>query len=98
MATEIDPEGREIEALRGAADFRDARVLEIGCGAGRLIRRYADASRFVAGVDTAAESLAAARSEAADVRTRQAGYVQAAAFPLPFVDRAFDVVVYGWSL
>jgi ubiquinone/menaquinone biosynthesis C-methylase UbiE len=87
VATYIDPEGRETQELFAAADFRGARVLEIGCGAGRLMRRYADIARLAVGVDSALESL-----------PRRLACAQAAASALPFADRSFEVVVFGWSL
>ena len=87
MTTDIDPEGRETQELFAAADFRGARVLEVGCGTGRLMRRYADVARSAVGVDSALESL-----------SRRLACVQAAASALPFADRSFEVVVFGWSL
>jgi ubiquinone/menaquinone biosynthesis C-methylase UbiE len=87
MATDIDPEGRETQELFAAAEFRGARVLEIGCGAGRLMRRYADVARLAVGVDSALEGL-----------PRQLSCAQASASALPFPDRAFELVIFGWSL
>jgi ubiquinone/menaquinone biosynthesis C-methylase UbiE len=87
VATDIDPEGRETRELLAAADFHGARVLEIGCGAGRLMRRYAGATRSAFGVDSDSGSL-----------PREFVCAQAAAFALPFADRSFEVVVFGWSL
>lgn len=87
MATDIDPEGRETHELFSAADFRGARVLEIGCGAGRLMRRYANVARLAVGVDSALDSL-----------PPRLACVQAGAFALPFTGGFFDVVLFGWSL
>ena len=39
MGSELDPKGVETRAVLSAADFRDARVLEIGCGDGRVTFR-----------------------------------------------------------
>ena len=37
---QLDPEGHEVAALAEAApDLAGARILEVGCGAGRLTRR-----------------------------------------------------------
>jgi ubiquinone/menaquinone biosynthesis C-methylase UbiE len=97
MPTDIDLEGRETQALFAAADFPGARVLEIGCGAGRLTRRYASMSRYAVGLDSAAHSIRTARNERpADLR--RLAYVQGVASPLPFAREAFDVVLFGWSL
>jgi cyclopropane fatty-acyl-phospholipid synthase-like methyltransferase len=87
VATDIDPEGRETQHLFAAADFRGARVLEIGCGAGRLMRRYADVTRTAVGVDSTLDGL-----------PRQLACVQAGAFALPFTEGSFEVVLFGWSL
>jgi ubiquinone/menaquinone biosynthesis C-methylase UbiE len=98
MATDIDPEGRETEALFAAADFEGAVVLEIGCGDGRLTRRYSSLSRRVAGIDSSADSvIAAGRARPADL-IRRLAYVQASASALPIADARFDVAVFGWSL
>jgi ubiquinone/menaquinone biosynthesis C-methylase UbiE len=87
VLTEIDPEGRETQELFAAADFRGARVLEIGCGAGRLMRRYAGVARSAVGVDSAVDTL-----------PRELPCLQAGATALPFADGSFEVVVFGWSL
>jgi 16S rRNA A1518/A1519 N6-dimethyltransferase RsmA/KsgA/DIM1 with predicted DNA glycosylase/AP lyase activity len=36
MTKVIDPEGTQLGGIRRLADFRAKRVLEIGCGDGRL--------------------------------------------------------------
>ena len=36
MSPVLDPEGAHLAALRRLGDFRDKRVLELGCGDGRL--------------------------------------------------------------
>lgn len=97
MGTEIDPEGLELDALLSTADFRDARVAEIGSGSGRLTRRYAQAARLVAGVESSADVLGTAARD----RPRELSgltYLRGAAPNLPFRGDAFDVVLFGWSL
>ena len=98
MSTEIDPEGQETNALFAAANFRGARVLEVGCGAGRLTRRYAAVVRYAAGVDPALEELTTAKRDWQADRTRRPAFAQAGASALPFAAEAFDIVVFGWSL
>lgn len=87
MATDIDPEERETQELFATAGFRGTRVLEVGCGAGRLMRRYADLTRLAVGVDSALDGL-----------PRHLACVQAGAFALPFSEGSFEVVLFGWSL
>ncbi len=51
MAWRIDPEGVETRTLARLAPVDDLRVLELGCGDGRLTFRYADAAASVLAVD-----------------------------------------------
>lgn len=98
MHTAIDPEGRETAALFAAADFRGASVLEIGCGNGRLTRRYAATTRRAVGLDPSAESVNAAHRDRPADLMRRLVYVQAGASALPMAEAEFDVVLFGWSL
>lgn len=47
MAHRIDPEGEELDALRALAPVDGLRVLELGCGDGRLTFRYAEPAASV---------------------------------------------------
>ena len=89
-----DPEGVEIEFLEWTGSLSGRHVLEIGCGDGRLINRYAADARQVAGVDPDVEKLAGALPQ------NQCPLIlaQAQAEVLPFADTAFGAVLLGWSL
>jgi len=60
MATEVDPAGVMPREILKAADFRDARVLEVGAGKGRLTFQYAAEPRCVVGIDTKEPDIRAA--------------------------------------
>jgi ubiquinone/menaquinone biosynthesis C-methylase UbiE len=84
--------------LLAVEGFRNARVLEIGCGDGRLVFRYADSVTRVAGIDPGHESVAtAARTCPRGMRGRVV-FTRADAVRLPFRRAAFDVALFGWSL
>src|SRR5581483_11552579 len=70
-------------------DGAKGRVLDVGCGTGRNLPRYAR-DVFVIGVDPDAAPLHKARKRAPDVPL-----VRASAEALPFRDGAFDTVVSG---
>lgn len=99
MKPERDPEGIEIEFLQKTGGVTGRKVLEIGCGDGRLIRRYAASAALVVGVDPDAEKLAEALQQAAGSRPQQPLILaQSQAEDLPFADAAFESVLLAWSL
>ena len=63
MAIRIDPENNETPALFDMVDFSGQRVLEIGCGDGRVNWRYSDKSAQVTGIDPDAKQIALAREQ-----------------------------------
>jgi ubiquinone/menaquinone biosynthesis C-methylase UbiE len=93
-----DPEGTEIEALQrtGAIDGRN--VLEIGCGSGRLIWRYANMAASAVGVDLDSKQLAEAVTTRPQTVQTTVTFMLAGAEALPFHDEAFECAILGWSL
>jgi ubiquinone/menaquinone biosynthesis C-methylase UbiE len=79
------------ETLRRLPMTPAARVLDVGCGTGELMRRlrakYPDA--VLAGIDPVAEMLAVARDKLSGNEDLRTGYADA----LPWSAGAFDVVV-----
>ena len=100
-----DPEGVEIEFLKRTGVIHGRKVVEIGCGNGRLIWRYANLAASVVGVDPDSERLAEALTTRPDkvpktsatVETWSA-FAQAEAESLPFPDEAFECAIFAWSL
>jgi ubiquinone/menaquinone biosynthesis C-methylase UbiE len=83
---------RLMRALR-VRERRDARLLEVGCGSGRILRsiRERDADLVLAGVDRDAVQIAAARDEHAGLAI---SYETADAERLPFGAGTFDIVIF----
>ncbi len=94
----LDPDGHELAALLAAAgDLAGKRVLEVGCGDGRVTWLYADQAAQVVAIDPDEESIVAAR-EATPERLK--GRV---AFAVGEVEQfaagePFDLVILSWSL
>lgn len=96
MAAVRDPEETETRYLHDFADFTNARVLEVGCGDGRLTWRYAAGAREVVAIDPNAERVAAAvQNRPASMPVR---FLQSKAEALPFPGETFDTVILAWSL
>ena len=98
MTFTLDPEGAHLAALRRLAAFEGARVLEVGCGNGRLTAGLAEEAASVWAFDPDAEAVAEAATalpgEAAQRVTFRVGSAREIAIPRS----AFDIVVFSWSL
>ena len=95
MPLQRDPERTEIRTLHRFADFAGRRVLEIGCGDGRLIWLYGAAAHFVAGIDLDADDLRVATIERPS--DLPAAFARADSARLPFRTEAFDMAILAWS-
>jgi ubiquinone/menaquinone biosynthesis C-methylase UbiE len=94
----LDPEGVHLAALRRLADFRGRRVLELGCGDGRLtLGIAADASRVLA-FDPDAEAIDRARRFLPSEYAERVSYEVASGKAIEVEPAAFDLVVFSWAL
>lgn len=100
MAVRVDPEQNETRNLFALAELGGQRVLEIGCGDGRLTRLYADKPAHVTAVDPWVEWIAQARKDLPGELQERVEFV-----PLAFEDfaartegAAFAVAILAWSL
>jgi len=96
MALRHDPDGAEIRAIKALIpSFRGCRVLEIGCGDGRLTTQYAADARWVVAIDPDESAVAQCRAAVRDlpVDVRAADFAE---FSPPRAE--FDVVIFSWSL
>lgn len=84
---------RHVDVLAEIAPPDGRRVLEVGCGGGRLLRWIAARARQAAGVDPEPRQLAHARATATGVML-----VAGRGEHLPFAGAAFDLVIYFNSL
>jgi len=92
-----DPEENEPKHLRQFADLEHARVLEIGCGNGRMTWRYAPLTRNVAGIDPEFDRLSEAMQGRPDDLNAKVNFAQGKAEALPFKDAAFEGAIFSWS-
>jgi ubiquinone/menaquinone biosynthesis C-methylase UbiE len=93
----IDPEGTEIKHLQRSADFTGRRVLEIGCGDGRLTWRYAQPAQQVTGIDLLRDDLRVAVIDRPSDLVRKVQFARADSIHLPFFPESFDIAILAWS-
>jgi ubiquinone/menaquinone biosynthesis C-methylase UbiE len=94
------PGGRCSDARQGAlleeavADWRGKRVLEVGCGTGRITTRLAEWGADLTALDIAEAMLRQVRAKFGRPGSgRVPAFVQGSALELPFSDNSFEVVV-----
>lgn len=99
MSLQKDPEGFEKRILHKFLDFKDKRILEVGCGEGRLTWQYAAASDLTVGFDPDHSALRVARADAQDKsRGTHVHFANASASHIPFSKETFDIAILAWSL
>jgi ubiquinone/menaquinone biosynthesis C-methylase UbiE len=98
MSRVLDPEGAHLAALRRLADFGGRRVLEMGCGEGRLTVGIAAEASSVVAFDPVAASVAEARRLLPAELEESVAYRVASAQELAVERGSFDLVVFSWSL
>ena len=98
MTVQVDPETHEKETLLAfAGDLSGKRVLEVGCGDGRLTWHYAHLPAHTIGIDPNVERIAQAHQ---DLPAHLQGQVEF--YPLAIdayqPDSPFDLIIFAWSL
>jgi len=93
MAIDEDPEGNETAALDALASFASRRVVEIGCGDGRLTSHYAHIAGSVLAIDPDADAVADLARELPAVDARVIGFDE-----LVLPPESVDIVLFAWSL
>lgn len=99
MALVMDPAGHEIRALQKAAEWEGKRVLEIGCGDGRLTLRLAAFSpKHIEALDPDPKRIRLARRNQPARYARRIAYHVGHAEKLKYPPGTFDTVIFAWAL
>lgn len=98
MSIQKDAEQNEIKILRKYADLTDKRVLEIGCGEGRLTWQYAKRADSTIAIDLDHDSLRVAKVDRPYDLEGKVHIACADSHDLPFSKEKFDIAILAWSL
>ena len=100
MTVRIDPEANETDALFDLVELQGREVLEIGCGDGRLTRRYAHLAAHVTAIEPFGDSIARAQAPLSEAPNERIEFRQVAFEDLAAATDAdvFDVTLLSWSL
>jgi 2-polyprenyl-3-methyl-5-hydroxy-6-metoxy-1,4-benzoquinol methylase len=100
MTVRVDPQNNEPNALYDQADFNGRRVLEIGCGDGRLTWHYADKTAHVTAIDPFEESILRAKENTPDYLKNRVEFrrITFEDFAAVGESSTFDIAILSWSL
>lgn len=97
MTFQTDVERNEKKYVHKFADFAAQRVLEIGCGEGRLTWQYAKDTRLTIGIDADRDALRVAIIDRPSDLVSKVAFSCAVSETLPFTKETFDIAVLAWS-
>jgi ubiquinone/menaquinone biosynthesis C-methylase UbiE len=98
MRASIDPEGTEIEVINEMVDFWGKNVLEVGCGDGRMTRRYADRAALVLALDPNAEKIERAIDSTPEALRSKVHFRVADIADAELAQQSFHVAILSHSL
>ena len=93
-----DHDGVEAAAIAALVQFEGKRVLEVGCGKGRLTALAAERALSVYAFDPSGENVAAARATLTSEQRRRVRFAVHDAEALDLARERFDIALCGWSL
>ena len=92
------PPEDELREYGGVGLVRRKRVIDVGCGDGRMALGCAPYASEVVGVDPDPEAIRSARAKARQLGAANVRFKVGVAQELPFSDEHFDVVILSWTL
>lgn len=92
------PPADELREYGGIGLVRGKRVIDIGCGDGRMALGCASHASEVVGVDPDPSAIRLARERARELDARNTTFKVGVAQTLPFPDEHFDAAILSWTL
>jgi ubiquinone/menaquinone biosynthesis C-methylase UbiE len=94
----VDPDRIEITAIRDLVDVTGRRVVEVGCGDGRITFQYAADTDSVLAFDADEETIRTACDETPEELRARIRFEAADAAQIELPRGEFDLALFSWSL
>jgi ubiquinone/menaquinone biosynthesis C-methylase UbiE len=98
VALQVDPDGVELPTIRELVDLRGLRIVEVGCGDGRMTFGCAEEARSVLAFDAEEELVEAARRATPRALRDRIRFEVADAAEIELPPAEFDLALFSWSL
>ena len=98
MPAVVDPDGVELATIRELVGLRGLRVLDVGCGEGRLSFACASDGAEVFAFDPDEEVVATARAETPRELRKRLRFEVAHAREIELPKGEFELALFSWSL
>ena len=93
-----DPENAERRFLHPYFPRPTERILDIGCGDGRLTWLLSRTAELAAGIDIDLDELRRAPTTGPEPVSAAVSFAAAASEAIPFASRSFSLAIFTWSL
>jgi ubiquinone/menaquinone biosynthesis C-methylase UbiE len=94
----LDEDGVEAAAIAALVSLDGKRVVEVGCGKGRLTAIVASRAAAMYAFDPSASNVAAAQAALTSEQSRRVRFAVHEAGALDVARERFDIALCGWSL
>lgn len=98
MDVSVDRDGVETRVIHDLVDFDGARVLEVGCGDGRLTWRYANEATEVVALDLNEKRIAHAVETCPPDLSRKVSFKALDILEMEVEPDRFDIAILSYSL
>jgi ubiquinone/menaquinone biosynthesis C-methylase UbiE len=98
VALVVDPDGVELPTIRELVDLRGLRIVEVGCGQGRMTFGCAEEAASVFAFDADEELVREARRSTPRALRDRIRFEVADAAEVDLPPAEFDLALFSWSL
>ena len=96
--SDYPPPGVEVRLIQRFVDLEGRRILELGCGDGRLTREFSPLASAVVAVEPDPAKIALARRTATSEGISNVSFRLGSAERLRIGGAPFDIALFSWSL